>query len=309
VDDLHADMLNNMFSGMDHKPTHAEVARIYKGFLSGCVEIINEQTGEVYDPKGFRPLSTATVWNHLSKWENKIGNYFSRSGNRQDWMQRFKPYHGLNRLEKAGAIVSIDDRQPPFVYDEKGSRVWFYCGVDVGSEAFTSWVYGTSKEGIIAEFYRQMVRNYAMWGLRLPYELECESALNSSYRDTLLKEGNMFERVRIEANNARGKVIERYWRQLRYGREKQDWGWIARPFALRFHYPDMAFNFCRYFLANGFFTGLFQFCPALVGFHLYFLYYRLYIRCLFFDAFFSEWKKQLTGGLIGHALLRAATIK
>jgi hypothetical protein len=71
-----------------------------------------------------------------------------------------------------------------------------------------------------------------MWGLRLPYELECESALNSSYKETLLREGNMFERVRIEANNARGKVIERYWRQLRYGREKQDSGWIARPFAL-----------------------------------------------------------------------------
>lgn len=232
VDDLHMELLNNMFTGIDHKPTYAEVAQTYEGFLSGYVEVINERTGEIYDPKDFRSVSVATVWNHLTKWENKSGNFLSRSGERQRWMQLFKPYHNLNKLEKAGAIVSIDDRQPPFVYNEKGDRVWFYCGVDVGSEAFTSWVYGTSKEGIIAEFYRQMVRNYAMWGLHLPYELECESALNASYKNTLLQEGNMFERVRIEANNARGKVIERYWRQLRYGKEKQDLGWIARPFAL-----------------------------------------------------------------------------
>jgi hypothetical protein len=231
-DDDYVELVNNMFSGLEHKPTYAETARIYEGFINGYVEVINETTGEIYNPKDFRSVSVQTVYNHLSKWENKIGNYLSRSGNRQRWMHLFKPYHNLNKLEKAGAIVSIDDRQPPFHYDNKGNRVWFYCGVDVGSEAFTSWVYGTSKEGIIAEFYRQMVRNYAMWGLRLPYELECESALNSSYKDTLLQEGNMFERVRIEANNARGKVIERYWRQLRYGKEKQDSGWVARPFAL-----------------------------------------------------------------------------
>jgi hypothetical protein len=232
VDALHTELLNNMFTGIDHKPTYAEVAQTYEGFLSGYVKVINETTGEIYDPKDFKSLSVATVWNHLSKWENKIGNYLSRSGNRQIWQQLFKPYHRLDKQEKAGAIVSVDDRQPPFVYDDKGRRVWFYCGVDVGSEAFISWIYGTSKEGIIAEFYRQMVRNYAMWGLRLPYELECESHLNSPYRNTLLLDGNMFERVRIEANNARGKVIERYWRQLRYGKEKEDIGWLARPFAL-----------------------------------------------------------------------------
>jgi hypothetical protein len=231
-DDDYEELVNNMFTGMDHKPTYTEVARIYGGFVSGYVEVINERTGEVYNPKDFRKVSVVTIWNHLTKWENKIGNYLSRSGNRQVWQQLFKPYHRLDRQEKAGAIISIDDRQPPFVYNDKGNRVCFYCGADVGSGALTSWVYGTSKEGIIVEFYRQMVRNYAMWKLRLPYELECESNLNSSYRDTLLLNGNMFEHVRIEANNARGKYIEGLWRQHRYGLEKQDFGWIARPFAL-----------------------------------------------------------------------------
>lgn len=41
----------------------------------------------------------------------------------------------------------------------------------------------------------------------------------------------MFQDVRIEANNARGKKIERYFGELRYGIEKKREGWIARPFA------------------------------------------------------------------------------
>ena len=86
--------------------------------------------------------------------------------------------------------------------------MWFYLGIDLGSEAITTWVYGTSKEGIILDFYRQMVRNYAEWGLPLPDEIECESNLNAAYREGFLKSGNMFQNVRIEANSARSKRCE-----------------------------------------------------------------------------------------------------
>ena len=232
VDDYHAELLNNMFSGMDHKPTYTEVSETYKGFLSGYVEVINETTGEVYNPKDFKPLSPATVWNFLKKWENKIATFHVRSGDRQKYMAKFKPYHKLLQPQFAGSIISIDDRQPVFTYNDKGKRAWFYNGIDLGSEAFTCWVYGIEKEGIILDFYRQMVRNYAMWGLNLPAELEGEMSLNASFKDTFLKEGNMFQYVRIEANNARGKRIEAYYRQLRYKYEKQREGWLARPSAL-----------------------------------------------------------------------------
>ncbi|MFV0397360.1 MAG: hypothetical protein ACK5JU_05010, partial [Bacteroidales bacterium] len=231
VDDHHEEMLNNLFSGLDHKPSYAETAQIYEGFLSGYVEVINESTGEVYDPKEFQRLSVATVYNHLSKWKNKIGTYASRSGDRQKYMALFKPYHKLLQPEYAGSIISVDDRNPVFEY-EMGKRMWFYNGIDLGSEAFTCWVYGTEKAGIILEFYRQMVRNYAMWGLPLPAELEGELNLNASFKDTFLQEGNMFQYVRIEANNARGKRIEQYYRPLRYRYEKKREGWLARPFAL-----------------------------------------------------------------------------
>lgn len=231
VDNRHAELLNNLFAGLAHKPNYAEVAQLYEAFLNGYVEVTNATSGEVYEPAEFSRLSVATVWNHLTKWENKIGTWSKRSDNRQRLMQLFKPHHKLDQPRMASSIISVDDRQPPFVY-EGNRRVWFYNGIDVGSEAFTCWVWGTSKEGIILDFYRQMVRNYAEWGLPLPAELEGEMSLNAGYRNSFLREGNMFQYVRIEANNARGKRIERYYRDLRYGYEKEREGWLARPNAL-----------------------------------------------------------------------------
>lgn len=228
VDDQLEMLLNAMFKGQSHKPTPTEVARYYESFLNGYAELYNQDTGELYDPKDFKKVSLGTIVKYLNKWQNKIATYKARSGDRQVYMGLFKPAHDLDMPKYAGSIISIDDRQPPFEY-EKGKRMWFYIGVDIASQAFTTVVWGKSKEGLIVDFYRQMVRNYVGWGLPLPYELECESSLNSSYKDTLLRQGAMFSHVRIEANNARGKYIERMFGKLRYEDEKQSVGWIARP--------------------------------------------------------------------------------
>lgn len=223
--------LNDLFATQSHKPTATEVAEQYEGFLAGYVEVINNKTGEVYNPKDFKKLSTVTVTNYLSQWKNSIGTHAKRSGDRQKLMQKFKPAHSLEQPKFAGSLISIDDRQPPFEY-LKGKRMWFYNAIDLASEAFTCWVYGKSKDGIIVDFYRQLVRNYHEWGLNLPDGLECESSLNSSFKDSFLREGSMFQNVRIEANNARGKRIEAYYKPLRYQLEKKREGWLARPFAI-----------------------------------------------------------------------------
>jgi hypothetical protein len=230
VTDETLNLLNGLFVGDRTKPTATEVHRRYDAFIGGYMEVINNETGELYDPTAFKKLSDATVKNYMASWASKIGTYALRSGNRQTLMQQFKPYHSLDKPKYAGSIISIDDRQPPFKTPD-GKRVWFYNGIDLGSEAFTCWVYGDTKEGIIREFYRELVRNYTAWGFNLPNELEAEMSLNSSYTDTFLREGAMFQKVRIEANNARGKRIERYFRSLRYGIEKDREGWLARPFA------------------------------------------------------------------------------
>lgn len=228
-------LLNALFAGRNIKPTATEVYRCYDSFINGYTEVIryDPKTGEsleVFQPKEFKKLSDATVKVYMAKWEIKIGNYLKRAGDRQKYMNDFSVYHSLEKPKYAGSIISIDDRQPPFK-SENGKRIWFYNAIDLGSEAFTCWVHGDTKEGIITEFYRQLVRNYAEWGFNLPAELECEMSLNTSFTGTFLREGAMFELVRIEANKARAKRIERYYRTLRYEYEKDKEGWLARPFA------------------------------------------------------------------------------
>lgn len=223
------ELLNNMFADYIEKPTRTEVSRIFEGFLAGYVEVINESTGEVFDHTQYTPLSDATIINYLGNWGDRIATHMKRAGNRQLYIGKYLPYHSLD-VEFAGEVLSIDDRQPPFEYS-KGQRAWFYMGVDVASQAWTVWVHGRSKEGIIVDFYRQLLRNYTEWGFCLPAELECESSLNSSFRDTFLRPGAMFDDAHIIANNARSKYIERMFGKLRYEEEKQHTGWIARPFA------------------------------------------------------------------------------
>lgn len=230
VDDSVLAILNGLFSTQNHKPNPTEISRAYDAFIDGYAQVYNEDSGEIYDPKGFPSLSESTIKNWLAKWENKAATYKKRSGDRQKLMGQFKPFHQLERPKFAGSIISIDDRNPPFK-DLSGKRAWFYNGIDLASECFTVFVYGKTKEGIITDFYRQMVRNYTEWGLSLPNELEAESALNSSFTATFLQEGYMFQNVRIEANNARGKRIERYFGALRYEVEKKRAGWLARPTA------------------------------------------------------------------------------
>ncbi|WP_312342954.1 hypothetical protein [Chryseobacterium binzhouense] len=230
VDKSVLSILNGLFASQSHKPTATEIHGSYEAFLSGYAEVYNEVTGEIYNPKEFPKISESTVKFYLSKWESKAATYKKRSGDRQQYMSQFKPHHQLERPKFAGSIFSIDDRQPPFK-DLTGKRVWFYNGLDVASGCITVFVYGKTKEEIILKFYRQMIRNYTEWGFNLPYELEAESSLNMPFTKTFLQDGYLFPEVRIEANNARGKRIERDNGILRYGIEKKRIGWIARPTA------------------------------------------------------------------------------
>jgi hypothetical protein len=233
MDEYAETIIRAMYAGTGRKPNYTELVGQWNGFVDGYVEVVNKATGEMYSPDGCKKLSRTAIYDFLKSWDERIAVKTARGGDRQKLMGEFKTPHSLDIPRWAGSIVSVDDRQPPFEYAQ-GKRMWFYIGLDAASCAITTWVWGKDKEGIILEFYRQMVRNHARWGLCLPAELECESNLNASFTSTFLKEGVMFDYVRVEANNARGKFVEsRLNRRIRYNPalEKGDTGWIARPFA------------------------------------------------------------------------------
>lgn len=228
------ELWKSIYAGQGHyKPNHIEVARTYDKFLAGKATIINNETGEQYDFRNscYRAVSDRTVKRYQNLWANKIGTHLVRSGDRQKYKSQYIPAQSRKRPEHAGVIISVDDRNSAFQY-AAGKRMWYYMGIDVGSEMITAWTWGDTKEGIILDFYRQMVANYHfLFKKNLPYELEGEMSLNSSFLDTFLANGAMFQKVRIEANNARGKIIERFFREIRYRYEKKIEGWRARPHA------------------------------------------------------------------------------
>jgi len=224
-------LLKSLFVSDTAKPSPTEVHRRYMDFLSGKKEIVNNLTGEVYNPADFKKLSDSTVKNYLTSWDVAVSTSLIRLGDRQKQMGKYKPYVSFDKPVYAGSLISVDDRQPPFVM-VGGKRIWLYVAVDVASGAYICVVYGKTKEGLILKFYRQLVRNIAQWGLCMPDGLECESSLNSQFVNTFLAEGAMFQNVKIEPNNARGKVIENFNRQMRYGIEKYEENFNSRPFAV-----------------------------------------------------------------------------
>ncbi|MBS1528041.1 MAG: hypothetical protein JST19_20510, partial [Bacteroidetes bacterium] len=212
------------------KPNKRDVFVRYMEFLFGKIQVHNLTTGEVYNPADFATLSGSTITKYLNRWDSKIATHNIRSGNRQVYLQNYKTRFKLGRPKYSGSLISIDDWQPPFKTHD-GKRIWFYLAIDVASKAIIAFVHGKTKEGLIIEFYRELVRVCVYYGVNLPAELECESSLNSSYRETFLREGAMFDNVRIIANDAAGKFAESVFRQFRYQLSKKHDEYQSRPFA------------------------------------------------------------------------------
>lgn len=231
--------LNSLFASMGSSKTvklsPTTVAKRYRLFVEGKADVVNRGTGEVYNAADYANIKKPTIVFYLSKWRNAVVTEKVRSGDTTDYKNKYVPYAKLGRVKYSGAMLSIDDRQPPFkCSDIGGKRVWYYMGLDLSSEAYTTWVYGKydDKNGdFLMDFYRQMVRNCMAYGVGIPYELECESSLNRQLEKGLLQEGLLFQKVNIYPNSPNSKAIERYFREMRYGLEKEMEGFVARPFA------------------------------------------------------------------------------
>lgn len=233
VSDEMIDMFQSLFGGMDIKLNFDEVWYRYSRFIAGELEVINLETGEVYEPSKYSKVSKSTIKLYLHKYENKLGVFASRSG---DWTKHKLaniPHYEFEMPKYANSLISIDDFQPPFLMRGR-ERAWYYGAVDLASGAWIAWVHGKENEknlNFLLKFYRSMLINFHKWGLGLPKEIEMESSLNSLLKNSLLLPGVITDKATIYQNSPNSKKIERYIGVIRNQKAKNHPNFMARPFA------------------------------------------------------------------------------
>lgn len=223
------------------KPNYMEVHQDYMAFVSGVKILVNQETGEVYSPRDYEPISVSTVRAYMNKWSNAVGTQKKRSNSRIGYNAKHRAYASL-KVDYAGALLSMDDRDMPFKLQGTNKRVVGYFTADACSTAIIGWAFARPKMrdddphgkgmNLIMDCFRNTFEQLDYYGVNMPAEVEVENHLMSTLKDTTLKDGNLFQFVRFAAaENPQEKSIEGFFRILRYKYDRKRKGFLARPFA------------------------------------------------------------------------------
>lgn len=223
---------------MENKPYSAWVHEYYLRFVSGGLEIVDIETGEMFersdfiDPKTSFPvmISESTCWNYINKPVNRaiVGSVrmsYHKFNGRRPFVHRHEPNFSLSK-------VSLDDRDLPRK-TPNGKRVKAYYAVDVKSGAVIGAAYSMDKnKDLFIGCVRDMFRFIEVRGWGVPMEVEVEHHLVESFRDGLMQAGLIFPFVRWCApTNSQEKYAETVNRLKKYGTEKKEHSGIGRWYA------------------------------------------------------------------------------
>jgi hypothetical protein len=219
---------------MDNKHFASSVHEIYNLFLTGKVDIVNRNTGEVFDRADFtkngQPLeiSDTTVWNYLNKPSNRIIVDKYRL-DAHEFNNVHRPHARRHAPNYSFSKVSMDDRDLPRKLIG-GGRVKAYYAYDVTSGAIIGRSYSRDKDeelflDCLRDMFRLMTTN--VWGV--PMEVEVEHHLVNKFFDDLAV---MFPTLRIcRAGNSQEKHAEHFNKAKKYGSEKDVQKGIGRWWA------------------------------------------------------------------------------
>lgn len=216
---------------MNNKPYPSMVRDIYLEFLANKIDIINLETGELYNREDFyndkgQPLviSEPTIWNYINNPKNRAivdslrNDYHYYNNIHRPHNHRHRPNFSLSK-------VSLDDRDlvGKVMVGGKKQRVKAYYAYDVTSGVLigASYSYRKDKELFLA-CMKDMFRFLNSHGLGFPIELEVEHHIVSKFADDLMKAGNVFPLIRWCApGNSQEKRAEHFNRAKKYGFEKR----------------------------------------------------------------------------------------
>lgn len=222
-------MKNNPFSKMVHQ--------IYLQFLAGTIDIVNRETGELYNPQDFYKdgspiiISEATVWNYINDPKNRalIDKYRSDA---HQYNNTHRPHVHRHAPNFSLSKISLDDRDLPRKMLD-GKRVKAYYAYDVASTCLIGASYSKDKDTkLFLDCIRDMLQFLQKNDYGIPMELEVEHHLVNNFKDDLMKAGTAFPFVRwCNAGNSQEKRAEHLIKAKKYGFEKRYQDGIGRWYA------------------------------------------------------------------------------
>lgn len=211
---------------MDNLPFGEWVHDYYLQFISGALQILDIETGELFNRNEFRDkngnyiiLSVATIWNVLNRPDNQTlidrlrNNRIDHITTKTPHNFRYKPQYSLSK-------ISMDDRTLPRK-TTAGEWVNLYYSFDVASGCVIGVAIGTDKPNLamVRDCLIDMYRNITANGLKWPAEVECENHLMRDIEDSLRR---LFGFVTFTTPNvSRGKRAEHGIKAKKYGDEKR----------------------------------------------------------------------------------------
>lgn len=221
---------------MSNKPYASWVSEDYKRFTKGDFDVVNIQTGEIFNRmdfldskrRDFITVSDATCWNYVNKPKNRaIVDSYRDSGHK--FLSTVRPHMHRHAPNFSLSKISLDDRDLPRKM-HSGERVKAYYAYDVASGCLIGASYSIRKDvSLFIGCIREMFRFIDSRGWGMPLEMEVEHHLVSNFKDDLMKAGVVFPFVHWCApSNSQEKHAEQFNRAKKYGYEKRYQDGIGR---------------------------------------------------------------------------------
>ena len=203
---------------MPNKPWNSDVWCMYSDFVNGNLEVIDPQTGEVYNPTDFldkngKPLklSKSTINNILNQPKNQA--LINKS--QMSWstfMHSQRPHVHRHAPEFSFSKISFDDRDLPRKLKDTKARPKAYYAYDVASQCVVGFAYNRNKNiDLVVDMFRSMFRLIERNGWGIPAQVEVENHLMSQWKEGFLKAGVVFPFVRFCAPlNSQEKRAEHF---------------------------------------------------------------------------------------------------
>ncbi len=215
------------------------VCEDYNRFMGHAVEVVDMETGELFNPADFidtktgKPIAVSepTVWRYINKPGNRAVIEAMRS-NHHRFNSTQRPHHHRHAPLYSLSKISMDDRDLPRRLAD-GSRVKAYYAYDVASGCLIGTAYSRKKDsGLFIDCVRNMFRFIHLNGWGMPMEVEVEHHIVGLFKNDLMNAGTVFPFVRWCApGNSQEKEAEYLNRVKKYGYEKRYQDGIGRFYA------------------------------------------------------------------------------